>query len=452
MDNFSRLKIFAINVNSIVTSNRKLMFIEYMKRTGGDIYMVSETKLGNASRFNLLNFNILRSDRSIGAGGVALIFKKDIRFRNVKKPNTTIESVSAELLIDNKWICFISSYFGNSIIDEDIKKIINIKTPFLLGGDLNSRHVCTGDISSNYNGLILKRMVDNNNLSWKFANGATCYRSTSGSKIDHFIFSAEFPFTFTNIELTDTFSDHFGIGIDIYIAGIIQNSKTKIKLFNRTGIKNMNKSIENELNNIGLVSNSFLSNETIDIVVDKIGSIFKTAIEKYVPEIEIKQNYVIISAQTRNLRKKLHGLNSKIFRNHISDKNSIAFRNILTQHKLLKNCYLNSLSNDVNMHYKNLLIDIESTYNIYGHIKKHTAYGKKRKLPNLMFIDDDKKKTIENQQTAINEMANNFEKNHNISVKMKSDMENVVNREIKKLKYVGNCLIFNDNLRAENSI
>lgn len=142
MANSKQLKIFALNVNSIATCNRRLLLTEFIGNTGGDIYLISETKLGNENHFGFLNYNVFRCDRKKGAGGVAILFKNKFKFKNTKKHTGTIECISVDLLIDNVWINFISSYFNNSIKENDLIKIIKQNKPFLMGGDMNSRHIC----------------------------------------------------------------------------------------------------------------------------------------------------------------------------------------------------------------------------------------------------------------------------------------------------------------------
>lgn len=447
MANQISTKIFSLNVNSIASYNRRLLLSEYIKHTNGDIYFISETKLCEKIHINFPNFNTLRFDNVAGSGGVAILFKKNFKFRNVKKFPGTSWCISVEIFICNKWIRFISAYFNGKIIDKNLKKICNGNTPFLIGGDLNARHTFTGDISSNLNGITIKKFTDECNLTWKFSNGPTCYRALNGSKIDHFLLSNDFPFAYSNVELTDTFSDHFGISIEIFAVNNVNNDKTKIKLFNRTNIKKMNWFICEGIGDINLHSEGFISNHDLEMITEKFNHILKTAVDKYVPNIELKQNFIILSKQTICIRRELHSINRKIFRNNIHNDNP-NFTDLLNKHKLIKNCYINSLSNDINIHYKNLLIDIESTYNVFGHIKKYTGYKKKKKIPDIMYFDDDKKKLIENRNDAINEMANNFEKNHLISTKLHSGFENLVDEAITNLGSLQNCILFDGVVNA----
>lgn len=78
----------------------------------------------------------------------------------------------------------------------------------------------------------------------------------------------------------------------------------------------------------------------------------------------------------------------------------------------MKNCYLNSLSNDVNGHYKKLLDEIKTTYNTFGYIKRYTMYKKRSIIPKIMFTNEKKTAKITNDSDIVNAIANNFEKNH----------------------------------------
>lgn len=101
-------KIVALNVQSIRASNRRLLLETFLKNNchNAGIVFLSETNLKASVNFNLRNWNIFRNDRESDGGGVAILLRDNIKFRNTKTFNFPIESIQMEIFINNECIFF----------------------------------------------------------------------------------------------------------------------------------------------------------------------------------------------------------------------------------------------------------------------------------------------------------------------------------------------------------
>lgn len=442
----AELKIFALNVNSICNFHRKNLLYDFMSKNETDILMLSETKLGNFNTFGLNGFNIFRNDRSAGAGGVAIIFRNNFKFKNIKKWNYPTEAISVDLLINNIWIRFISAYFNNISDIHNIRSIFEHNVPFIVGGDLNARNIITGDISSNQNGIFIQNTIDELNLIWNFPNKPTCYRSVHGSIIDHFILSNNFPIAFTATNIFDSFSDHFGIGMTLFSEKNILSKYKKILLYDKTNITKMNKFILNGLNNINISSNKNIGVDEIDQITSGIGEIFNDSIDKFVPTTIIQNQNVNLSKQTLAIKRNLKNLYRKIKRNNLHFDGHLE---IIKNYKLLKICFINSYKTDVNTHFTKITQTIKKTNQVFSHVKRFTPYKKKTGLPEIMFTDENRNVSFNNKIDIVNEIARNFGSNHNLSINSESNMSSEVVNSINLLDQLpGNIFTFNESFPA----
>lgn len=197
----------------------------------------------------------------------------------------TIEFVSIEILIGNDWIEFVSTYIHPySPYSNEFEKFLSSGKRFIIGGDLNGRHVDFGDASTNSWGNWIRALCDTNLLTLLNPSIPTIVKSDHGSYIDKFILSGNFPFTYGNIEVIPSFSDHSAIMLTCH-ANVNEPSGTvkTVKMFNFTKVKDMNRFLESELSKIDLPSDVNVSNRQLDDIADRIRLLFRQAVDTFVP-------------------------------------------------------------------------------------------------------------------------------------------------------------------------
>lgn len=88
--NDRKLTITAINVNSLITTQKRYDLLELAKDTDSDIILISETKLNAKHKFDPAKFNFIRTDRpaSTNGGGTATLIKKNIGYEQIRRPSS----------------------------------------------------------------------------------------------------------------------------------------------------------------------------------------------------------------------------------------------------------------------------------------------------------------------------------------------------------------------------
>ena len=167
-------KIFAINVNSIISHERRYELIQSIKNYKPNIVLLNETKLYGRHKLQIDGFNVFRVDRygSEGGGGTAVLIKNDIclNITQVFSPspikNKILEYTIVKIVVNKNTNLFIISLYANtlnySVFINELNEIFSklkldsLNNYFVLAGDLNARHTFWGDKTCNFKGYKFK--------------------------------------------------------------------------------------------------------------------------------------------------------------------------------------------------------------------------------------------------------------------------------------------------------
>lgn len=157
------LKIIFWNCRSI--RNKFMELFDFLERENIDICLLSETWLKNNNKLFSPNYSCIRVDRETTGGGVAILIKKSISYTELPSVKTdVIENVGIRIVANNSTnFKLYSIYFpGGSSTQErqrrfksDLRRLFSDREPYILCGDLNSRHRNWGCRRANCYGNIL---------------------------------------------------------------------------------------------------------------------------------------------------------------------------------------------------------------------------------------------------------------------------------------------------------
>lgn len=442
--------ISCLNVNSIVTYNKRQLFLDLFQQIKSDIFFLSETHLKPSKKFYINNFNIFRQDR-IGknGGGTAIILNEKIKFRNFRKHDKSFEASSIEVFLDNIWITLISIYIPPNT-NFDIEQFIDFLPSdqyVICGGDFNSRLLMSGDISNNNNGRVLEGFLTNDHsLKPIFTQFPTCFRSQFGSKIDFFLISSDFLKNY-QIEQSLSFSDHCLITLKINFHCNTESLSTDNLIFSYSyaNMNKINNFILRELDSLNIEGESNYSDDDLERITEFIDSTFREAVHKFVPKIKIPPCGIILSNQTKSLKKQMRSLSKKYFKNYFS----IHANEIKKSYSLVKNMYINSLRFDISVHFKNYISKVQCNADIFEIIRNTS--GLKRNgngnIPNFEIQCDNGNSVLFGQKNANNEFAKHFLfNNHGTGANLTSLHENAVHDSIDAVNSLDVPIIFNDRI------
>ena len=305
------LKIVAINVNSIITNQRRYNLLKLLNKENPDLALISETKLNKIHKVQFKNYNIVRRDRpnSTQGGGTAILIKKHLKYKavtnnivsNFEVLETTIIKlrlnhsnnlfiVSAYASCNNK--CKFYSEFNNLFRMLQLEKSENY---YLIAGDLNAKHTDWKNETNNPRGTFLKKWIDTHSMSFKtkFYSSEQPSFPSCNSYLDVCLADARISILNSHpnntLESTGYDSDHNALIIQINTSTtdlLILESEQEIQKLNYRKADwlkfqtNLNKNC-----NLEIYNNVNLTNEQIDLFIDQLDKNIQTAIEDAVPKI-----------------------------------------------------------------------------------------------------------------------------------------------------------------------
>ena len=150
-----KLKIYHINVNSLILLSRRYTLNEFIKSKKPDIILLNETKLNKKHKLHFDHYNIIRRDRPFSkrSGGTAILIKNDIKYKpyinNTIKSFKVLETTVVKLLMsNNKSLFIISAYYPSGNNDIHFKEEIHQLFQSLNIQDLNNFYILAGDLNS----------------------------------------------------------------------------------------------------------------------------------------------------------------------------------------------------------------------------------------------------------------------------------------------------------------
>lgn len=144
----NKLSIFQINVNSLISLQKRHEMNDFLSTHKPDIVLVCETKL-KGQKIYFKNYEFIRNDRNFGqrGGGTGILLRNSIKYEIIPSPNlNSIESTTIKISLINNENIFLSSIYvsptNNELNVADINKLIELTNgcKFIIGGDFNAKH------------------------------------------------------------------------------------------------------------------------------------------------------------------------------------------------------------------------------------------------------------------------------------------------------------------------
>lgn len=171
------LKLIAINVNSIVSNQKRSSLMNIIKEQNPDVVFLSETKLKPKHIISFKDYNIVRNDRrDKNGGGTALVLRKGIKFNRIniqehqEKPFLEHTIIKVKIKT-NTYLYIIAVYAPCGNQKEFIKEWTNIfrklqleqdSNLYIIAGDLNAKHTCWMNSLNNPRGTQLNKWMEMN--------------------------------------------------------------------------------------------------------------------------------------------------------------------------------------------------------------------------------------------------------------------------------------------------
>lgn len=208
------------NWNARSIRAKKIELSNFLAQQTIDVGVITETRLNPATNFSLPAHIMIRLDRpNSRGGGVAIIIKHGIRYEILPHPKTSIiEAIGVKIHALHGDIELFAVYVPRQCVDsngtsklfvEDLQKLTNNRTGFVVAGDLNARHTLWQNRKSNKNGDLLADHLITGTCAIHFPDEPT-FLSPAGitSTLDVFLSDLALSKPVTHHELS---SDHYPV-------------------------------------------------------------------------------------------------------------------------------------------------------------------------------------------------------------------------------------------------
>lgn len=457
-ENIENIIIIQLNVNSIRSLDKRHQLEMFLKQHKPHIMLCSETNLNNRYKINFKNYNIHRCDRETNSGGGTAIFiNNNIAFERIAIPNDikSIECCAIKIKTkDGMKIVLVSIYKPptSKIIASELTKLVKLEpnAKVIIAGDFNAHNKLWNSHKNCITGNQIEKWYNDHKDALKLqifsTKEPTCFRGENPSNIDFAFFSDNIVVNNTTslntLPTQISFSDHAAIVLRINTSKLIANKKSVIKNFNKTNWTNFNAFIDKKINELKIPVNNNMSCDSIDLLASKLEEIFHNAIDKYVPNIEINNNSVNLSYQTKSLIKKKKSLLRKRHRN----RNSPNYNQILCELRMINTMIHNSIVSDYKQFWEQKIKSIRIDNNIYKQIKSLSKYKARSDIPDI--IEDETNKKFFNNSEKSEAFARQFAASNALTVNNNSIYQEIVDETYKNYDVNMSIYQFSENFPA----
>lgn len=191
-----------------------------------DICLLSETWLLPTNLVSIRNYNIIRTDRSDGYAGSAILIHKKLFFISLSLTgfDSNQFQISAAKCNDITFVSVYSPPNKQMSFSDWTRLSSQISSPFLIGGDFNAHHLTWGSYTNNTAGDIIYNFLEANNVCLLNDGSCTKIPPPENSAVDLTITSANLSLICSWKTLFDSHgSNHLPIVVDILRSGTTLN-------------------------------------------------------------------------------------------------------------------------------------------------------------------------------------------------------------------------------------
>lgn len=311
----NKLKIIAVNVNSIITNQRRASLMDMTKKENPDLILLGETKISAFHKIQFANYNFIRRDRpnATQGGGTAIMIKREWKYKEIQlvfqKNATTLEVTIIQLNLSGGDKLFIISAYsaGNNSKDFSTEwnqifqelKLDEYQNYYILAGDLNAKHSKWQNAVNNPRGIFLHDWLTQNSIIYKTKMYSTELPSypRGNSFLDLCFTDCRLEVETIGENYLNTIhydSDHNAIQMNVTLSGDrslqLETQVEEHQLNFRSTDWVRFKDRMRERNNYKLPYNRNLSNDEIDEHLKALDEIIKHTISEIVPRIKPKNN------------------------------------------------------------------------------------------------------------------------------------------------------------------
>lgn len=258
------------------------------------IMCLQETNFKGSDYSNIKDYKVYYKNREncLAASGGAAIYVKDYINCSEIKLNTNLEAVAVECTLSSKCICICSIYIPDSydVSKDEIESVIEqLRKPYIIVGDFNSRSTVWGSKKTDLRGKIVEKILSEQDIVLLNSGIPTRFNASNGSLscIDLFLCSPNLADSLTWTVLDYTYdSDHFPIVISIENDNIPEEIYLPRWKFKKANWEEYRRTIEGVIETLNYLEAK--TSDEINSIVSHFESIILGAADKAIPKTKSK--------------------------------------------------------------------------------------------------------------------------------------------------------------------
>lgn len=310
------LNIIELNVNSIISLQRRHNLTTFLADYKPDIMLLCETRLNPKHVFNIRSYELVRTDKlTIGSVGTAVLIRDNIKHEKINITPwqlKTLECTAVLVYTSSIPVCIISIYRHELHTDliADLEKITDEchrnNWSLVMGGDFNARHPDWHNTTSCSLGRQLAQWMLSNSIARQIniesPADPTFLRGAYTSILDFFIISSSVTVRHdqnsTVLKTISYDSDHRAIQMRLSLNDQLQRQECRTspnyKNVNWSHFKNQ---LDANLQEVHIPSTRNLSSAEIDDKLEQMNNAIRTTMSEVIPTVTHKKDSNIILPQ-----------------------------------------------------------------------------------------------------------------------------------------------------------
>lgn len=435
------LKIHLINVNSIISLDKRHYLDLHLKTHKPDVVLITETKLNRKYNPSFKNYILYRNDRTdrIG-GGTAILVKHSIHTEHIPNPNlTTLEVTIIKIKVANRPTYIMALYNRTGLVEfntTDLNTLLNItnNNNIILGGDFNAKHP-HWNLNSNTTNKAGTSLYDwylnnhtNYNIKLESTDLPTYNRQDSESYLDLFFISNNLDIRYNpnnpdKLKTLDFPSDHKVVELILNNTNVQLTDPKLIYNYSNTNWLLFNSTLNNKVDNIAIPDNRNITIQEADLILEELEEAFREATERSIPKCEMKQKGCIpLPWNILNLIKHKKLLRRKWYNIKQNPQSRLIKSQITNLTKIIKD--------RIYIHHSNYtekkLASIKMNNNTFKTLKNFCGATKIQKIPNLTNPINPTEQ-LQNDDEKLNAIGMHFAKIHTLNPDVTPDQIQITN-------------------------
>lgn len=322
-----KFKILTLNCNSIRTLQRRAQFYQILDHSKPDFVLLQETALLAFHKVRHTHYKDYRTHSTNDKNGTAILYNNKYKTYRTDL-NISLQHTAAVVELDNrKTMLLVSLYVPSDLqatshkkILDDIRKITDRHDYWIVGGDMNARHI-QWDKVTNLNGSILKKWADNNIDACTLVTSDEPTYPRTESTLDHFLVGTSFPTHGHRKKTEPTYSDHSLFMLELNPGDsmrFLEQLPPTYRDFANVNWIRFTAEVRSDLEEIDIPTTRTLSNKEIDDLIGSVGEVINKHTDRHVKKKPISYRHKNITTDDmtlislrRTLKKRLMRENKK---------------------------------------------------------------------------------------------------------------------------------------------